>query len=73
LTVPTIEIKDFARRVERLCDFFISKATEETGRNGSEDLKVLEDLKNTAADIQFDRVTVMTQGIEGLSEYMNGA
>lgn len=73
MTVQTIEIKDFARRVERLCNFFISKVTEETGRDGSLDLKVLEDLKNTAADIQFDRVRVIGMNIEGLSEYMHGA
>lgn len=69
----TIEIKDFARRVERLCDFFLSKISEENGRDGSPDVKVLEDLKNISADIQFDQVQIISNSIEGLRDYMNGA
>lgn len=64
-----IQIKEFAERVERLCDFFIGKAVEETGRNGSPDLKILEDLKEDAANIQFSSGTQLT---EGLSDYMSG-
>jgi len=73
----TIQIKEFAGRVERLCDFFIGKVAEETGKNESEDLKVLEDLKEDAADIQFGRIQLTdvqpgTKAMEGLSDYMRG-
>jgi len=68
-----VEIKEFARRVERLCDFFIGKVAEETGKDGSNDLKVIENLKEEAADIQFDRIQLLGVGsIEGLSDYMQG-
>jgi hypothetical protein len=67
-----LDIKTFAERVERLCDFFIGQIVEESGRNGSEDLKVLEDLKEDAADISCDRVPIISQTIAGLREYMNG-
>jgi hypothetical protein len=72
MSVPTreIDIIELAVRIERLCDFFLSKV--ET-RDGSHDLKVLEDLKNDAADIQFGRARVITaQPFDGLYEYMKG-
>lgn len=68
----TVEIKDFARRVERLCDFLISKKTAESGRDGSDDLRALENLKEDAADIQFDKVDIVSDAIHGLDVYMNG-
>jgi hypothetical protein len=64
-----IDIKEFAIRVERLCDFFISKKIEDTGKDGSEDLKVLEDLKNDAATIQFEW---KPKTFDGLDNYMKG-
>lgn len=67
-----IDIKDFARRVERMCDFFIAKRTEEKINDGSSDLLVLEELKDEAADIQFDRVHVVSGMLNGLSDYMRG-
>jgi hypothetical protein len=63
-----IEIKEFARRVERLCDFLIAKKTEGSGRDGSKDLQILEDLKSDAADIQFQELEVF----DGLSDYIQG-
>jgi hypothetical protein len=63
-----VDIKDFARRVERLCDFFLDKLEE---KDGSDNLKVIQDLKDEAADIQFDKVD--TGIFDGLYDYMKGA
>jgi hypothetical protein len=62
-----VNITKFAERVERLCDFLLNKVED---RSGSEDLKVIEDLKQDAADIQFNRSGVGT--IEGIHDYMHG-
>lgn len=62
------DIVKFAERVERLCDFLINEYTHENGRDGSEDLKVLEVLKEDAADLQNN----ISASIEGLHNYMNG-
>lgn len=67
-----IDLKDFAMRVERLCNFFIAQGTAQTGRDGSDDLRVLEDLKEEAADIQFDRVQIVSGSLQGLSDFMRG-
>ena len=65
-----IEIKEFARRVETLCDFFIAKYDREIGKDGSNDLKVLEDLKEDAADIHMDNAQIVSETLSGLSAYM---
>jgi hypothetical protein len=64
------DLKDFAQRVERLCDFILDRTEE---RNGSTDLRVIEDLKQEAADIQFEQLQPATITVEGLSDYMKGA
>jgi hypothetical protein len=64
----TIELKEFARRVEHVCDFFLSK----TYGDGSDDRKVLEDLKEDAANIQFGQVKIEEERISGLSDYVRG-
>lgn len=61
-----IKIEDFARRVERLCDFFLAQGE----RDGSPDRKILEDLKEEAANVQFDMTRI--GNFEGLSDFMNG-
>ena len=63
-----IEIKDFAKRVEHVCDFFLSKSE----ADGSNDRKVLEDLKEDAADIQFDQAEINSGAYIGLDDYMRG-
>lgn len=68
-----IDIKEFAQRVERLCDFLIAKRVMETGKDGSNDLRVVEDLKEDAADIQFEKVDLGVNVIDGLYDYMKGA
>jgi len=64
-------VNHFALKVERLCDFLIDKYCSEYSRDGGPDLKVLEDLKEDAADIHTGahNGTVL---IEGLAEAMNG-
>lgn len=59
-------LEDFARRVERLCDFLLSK----TDRNGSDDVAILEDLKEEAAD--FQQQVEVDVDIDGLKDYMSG-
>jgi hypothetical protein len=65
-----VDIQDFARRVERLCDFFIAKIREEGKSNGSDDFIVLMKLREDAANLQFTAVTSLT--ILGLDSYMRG-
>ena len=60
-----IDIPEFARRVERLCDFFLNQ----TARDGSNDRKFLEDLKDDAANLQLDRENYV---IKNLYDYVNG-
>jgi hypothetical protein len=52
-----------------MCDFFLAQ-TEEKERNGSRDLKVIQDLKDDAANIQFEHVS--SKSFEGLDAYMSG-
>jgi hypothetical protein len=63
-----LEIKEFARRVEHICDFFLSR----TEADGSKDRKIIEDLKEDAADIQFDQVEVASGPFVGLDDYLKG-
>ena len=63
-----IDLKEFARRVEHVCDFFLSR----TDADGSGDRRVLEDLKNDAADIQFDQGILEKGPFVGLDDYMRG-
>lgn len=63
------EIQAFAERVERVCDFLL----DQTPRDGSEDRKVLEDLKNEAANLQFSDLTILYADLDGLSSFMKGA
>jgi hypothetical protein len=71
--MTTVDIKEFARDVERLCDFLIDKLKQSGTRDDSEDLRVIDNLKEIAADIQFDKVNVVTETLSGLSAYMKGA
>lgn len=71
-----IELKDFARRVERFCDFFLEQIPKGE-KAGSIDLKVIEDLKNDCADIQADKLYVTSLALDevtftGLHDHMRG-
>lgn len=70
-TKKELELEEFARRVERLCDFLLDKA-HKARESGSDDLRVVEDLKDDAADLQFGRASVVTNIFDGLTDYMAG-
>lgn len=72
-SLKKIEIKDFARDVEKLCDFLLTKIVNEQGADDSADQRIILDLKETAADIQFDKVQVISETLFGLADYMKGA
>jgi hypothetical protein len=63
-----VDIKEFAIRVERLCDFLLAKME----KDGSKDVITLQKLKEDAADIQINNTNVVSETIFGLSEYMKG-
>ena len=62
-----VDIKEFARDVERLCDFLLDKAD----KDGSEDIVVVQKLKDISADIQHKGSINRT--LSGLTEYLKGA
>jgi phosphopantetheine adenylyltransferase len=63
-----VDIKEFATRVERLCEFLLAKMD----KDGSDDVVTLQELQDEAADIQSNNTTVVSESIAGLSEYMKG-
>jgi hypothetical protein len=65
-----VDVQEFARRVERVCDFFLSRIQE---KDGSADLRVIQDLKEDAADLQFAYNEIGYTSLSGLKEYMSGA
>lgn len=56
------EVKEFAERVERLCDYLITQAKH------SKDRDVLADLKEDAASMQFAEITAVDIVISGIAE-----
>lgn len=67
-----IDVKAFAERTERLCDFLLAKLAEEKGMHGSPDQLVLQDLKEEAATIQAFGIKASLETLDGLSDYMAG-
>lgn len=67
-----LDLVEFAERVERLCDFFLSQLREEGNIPTTHDVKVLEDLKEDAGDIACSRVSITQKSLEGLDSYMRG-
>jgi hypothetical protein len=63
-----VDIKEFAERVERLCEFLLAKVD----KDGSADVVTLQKLKEEATDIQVNNTNVVSESIAGLSEYMKG-
>lgn len=61
-----VDVKDFARRVERLCDFLLDKIDV---KDGSPDVIVIQKLKDDAADLQFMTIYWF---FEGLDTYIRG-
>lgn len=60
----SVDIEEFAERVERICDFFLDK----TVRDGTADVTVLQKLKEDAVKIQSTNMSF----IDGLDNYMRG-
>jgi hypothetical protein len=63
-----VEIRKFAEKVERLCDFLLSKYDL---KDDSSDIKVIEDLKEEAANIQFGWAAAL-ETLDGLDDFMRG-
>lgn len=59
------ELREFAEKVERVCDFLIDKAKD--ADIDANDLRVLQDLKEKAANIHMgtDKIDI---GLQGLSD-----
>jgi hypothetical protein len=66
-TINGVDTEEFGRRVERLCDFLLTKVS----KDGSDDVKVILDIQEDAANLQFSGVDEMD--FSGLSSYMKGA
>jgi hypothetical protein len=67
-TVGVEDVVAFARRVERLCDFLLDKVE----RDGSNDVVMIQDLREEARDMQADDAELKFQTLEGLADYMKG-
>jgi len=65
-TVTVSDIKEFAERVERLCDFLLDGLE----KDGSDDVVELQKIKKDAADLQSTKNANVS--IEGLSNHIRG-
>ena len=65
-----VDVVEFARRVERLCDFLLEKISDTSEMHESDDLRVIQDIKTDAADLQFEGVNLDVIG--GLEKFMKG-
>jgi hypothetical protein len=70
LTPKQIEIKEFAQRVERLCDYLLGQVKPEN--SGDKDILVIKDLKEDAADLQFKENELIEIKFNGLDNFMKG-
>lgn len=65
-----VNIEEFARKVERLCEFLLSKIEQ---IDGSPDVKAIQDLKDNAVDIQMgSNGGVADLTITGLDAFLRG-
>lgn len=64
--VKKTDVVDFARRVERLCDFLLDKVS----KDGSADVTAVQNLKDDAADLQLDNNEI--EILSGLDSHMRG-
>lgn len=69
MTKREIDVKDFASRVERMCDFILSQIEE---KNDSADQIFIHNLKKDAADIQFNSELSGDIFLRGLDKYIRG-
>jgi hypothetical protein len=59
-----VDIRAFAERVERLCEFLL----DQTDKDGSDDVVVIQKLQEDAADIQAENTEALS--LSGLDNYM---
>lgn len=65
----SVDIQEFARRVEGLCDFLLSKIEI---KDGSDDVRLIQDIKEDAADLQHSELESGYAAITGLHNFMKG-
>jgi hypothetical protein len=64
-----VDVKDFASRVERMCEFILDQIEE---KDGSLDISFIQDLKKDAADIQFNPRLYGDISLRGLDKHIRG-
>lgn len=72
MSTREINIQEFARKVERICDFVIAKMKNEGMDADSNDARVILDIKEEAADIHMGKAKITEELFTGLSDYMKG-
>lgn len=73
MSTREINIQEFARDVERVCDFVIAKLKNQGKNVDTADAGVILDIKEKAADISTGRATITEDMFLGLADYMKGA
>lgn len=68
-----VDVEEFARRVDKLCDFLLNAMRDEGELSGSSDIKVIQDLKDDAIDLSLNHASPVTKKLTGLSDFMKGA
>lgn len=68
-----VNIQEFARDVERVCDFVIAKLRNQGANVDDADAKVILDIKEKAADIHTGKARITQDMFLGLADYMKGA
>lgn len=63
-----VDIEEFARRVEQVCDFILNKIPH---KDGSADIRVIQDLKEDAADLQTEKKSFDQNLLQGLKDHMS--
>jgi hypothetical protein len=61
-----VDTAEFGTKVERLCDYLLDKVPQ---KNGSSDVKAIQDIKEDAANLQTAEDEV---SFAGLSDYLKG-
>ena len=69
MTDKEIDPRDFADRVERLCDFILNRIADDPN---SANVRVIHKLKEDAADIQFKYASFRGISLIDLSDHMKG-
>lgn len=65
----TVDVKEFAERVERMCEFILNQIEV---KDGSHDTVFIQDLKKDAADIQSNPRSHGDISLIGLDKHIRG-